>query len=91
MHYSLGEFSQIPLLTTMLAAIERKKDRCRITFSRLLLIRSFNLQVTKDLHKVLDEFEFQPDPTTENRGNCHWAPDKVSINSCIPASLFTYD
>ena len=34
----------------------------------------------KDMHKSLDEFEFQPDPTTYYRVNCPLASEKAMYN-----------
>ena len=51
------------------------------TFPRLFLIQSFlYLQVTEDMHKISDEFEFQPDRTTDYRVSCPWASKKFPID-----------
>ena len=34
----------------------------------------------KDMHKILDEFEFQPDPTTDYGVSCPWASKKFPVH-----------
>ena len=34
----------------------------------------------EDMHKILDEFEFQPDPTTDYGVSCPWASKKFPIH-----------
>ena len=74
-----SKFGRIRPRTTELAALELRKKFPKtyngeyyvITFSRLFLIGSFSyLQVMKDMHKSLDEFEFRPDPTTDYGVSC---------------------
>ena len=44
------------------------------TFSRLLLIRSFFILAgIEDMHIISNEFEFQPDRTTDYGVSCPWA------------------
>ena len=51
------------------------------TFSRLFLIRSFFILVgNEDMHKILDEFEFRPDRTTDYGVSCPWASKKFPID-----------
>ena len=54
-----------------LAALERLKNNDS-TFSQLLLIRAFlNLQIdNKEMHNILDEFEFRPFLPTDIRVIC---------------------
>ena len=42
------------------------------------------------MHKSLDEFEFQPDPTTDYRVNCPLASEKAMYNvvNTLATSLF---
>ena len=49
------------------------------TFSRLLLIL-FILAGNEDMHKISDEFEFQPDRTTDYGVSCSWASRKFPID-----------
>ena len=50
------------------------------TFSRMLLIILFILAGNKDMHKILDEFEFPPDQTTDYGVSCPWASKKFPID-----------
>ena len=40
------------------------------TLAPSLVLNFFNLAGNKDMHKSLDEFEFQPDPTTDYGVTC---------------------
>ena len=40
----------------------------------------FLLAGNEDMHKISDEFEFQPDRTTDYGVNCPWAPNKFPID-----------
>ena len=56
---------QIPALTMELAALERLKNRRHHFFSVAIDPILFKLAGNEDMHNILDEFEFRPDPTTE--------------------------
>ena len=57
-------FGQIPPLTTELATLERLKNRCHHVISFDIDPIFFKLAGNKDMHNIMNEFEFQP-PTTE--------------------------
>ena len=40
----------------------------------------FILAGNKDSHNSLDEFEFWPDPNTDNEVSYHWASEKLMYN-----------
>ena len=66
------------------------------TISRLVLIRSFFILAGKeDVHKILDEFEFRPDRTTDYGVSCPWGLkifDRIIMGKwCLHASLFIFD
>ena len=42
------------------------------------------------MHKSLDEFEFQPDPTTDYSVNCPLAFDKTHVKCCEHSSTFIF-
>ena len=66
MHKSLDglNLGQIPPLTIELAALERLKNRRHHFFSIANDPILFKLTGNKDMHNILDEFEFRPDQTT---------------------------
>ena len=47
-----------------------------VAFGPILFILAGN----EDMHKILDEFEFQPDRTTDYRVSCPWASKKFPID-----------
>ena len=65
-------------------------------FSRLFLIRSFlYFAGNKDMHKISDEFECQPDRTTDYGVSCPWGL-KISHRLimgkwCLHANSFIFD
>ena len=61
---------QILPLTMELAALERLKNRCHHFFSVAIDPIRFKLAGNEDMHKVLDEFEFWPDLTTDYGVSC---------------------
>ena len=65
--YMSLNFGQIPPLTTELAALERLKNRCHHVISVDIDPIFFKLAGNKDMHNIMNEFEFRPDgpPTTE--------------------------
>ena len=51
------------------------------TFSRLLLIWFFFILAgNEDMHKISDEFKFQPDQTTDYGVSCPWVSKKFPID-----------
>ena len=69
-------FSQIPPLTTELAALERLKNRCHHVISVDIDPIYFKLAGNMDMHNIMNEFEFQPDRTTDYGVSCPWASKK---------------
>ena len=82
MHKSLDELNlgQIPPLTMELAALERLKNRRHYFFSVAIDPILFKLTGNKDMHNILDEFEFRPDRTTDYGVSCPWASEKIPID-----------
>ena len=56
---------QITPLTTELAALERLKNRCHHVISVDIDPLFFKLAGNKDMHNIMNEFEFRPDRTTD--------------------------
>ena len=67
---------QIPPLTTELAALERLKNRCHHVISVDIDPIFFKLAGNKDMHNIMNEFEFRPDRTTDYGVSCPWASKK---------------
>ena len=63
--YMSLNFGQIPPLTTELAALERLKNRCHHVISVDIDPIFFKLAGNKDMHNIMNEFEFRPDRTTD--------------------------
>ena len=65
--YMSLNLGQIPPLTMELAALERLKNRCHHVISVDVDPIFFKLAGNKDMHNIINEFEFRPDrpPTTE--------------------------
>ena len=61
--YMSLNFGQIPPLTTELAALERLKNRCHQVISVDIDPTFFKLAGNKDMHNIMNEFEFRPDRT----------------------------
>ena len=57
-------FSQMGLLTLDMAALEHLKNPCHHFFLVDIDLILFKLASYKELHKILEEFEFAPDLTT---------------------------
>ena len=74
--YMSLNFGQIPPLTTELAALERLKNRCHHVISVDIDLIFFKLAGNKDMHNIMNEFEFRPDRTTDYRVSCPWASKK---------------
>ena len=63
-------FGQIPALTTELAALECLKNRCHHVISVDIDPMFFKLAGNKDMHNIMNDFEFQPDWTTDFGVSC---------------------
>ena len=63
-------FGQIPPQTTELAALERLKNRCHHVISVDIDPIFFKLAGNKDMHYIMNEFEFRPDRTTDYGVSC---------------------
>ena len=74
--YMSLNFGQIPPLTTELAALERLKNRCHHVISVDIDPIFFKLAGNKDVHNIMNEFEFRPDRTTHYGVSCPWASKK---------------
>ena len=68
--YMSLNFGQIPLLTRELAALERLKNRCHHVISVDIDLIFFKLAGNKDMHNILNEFEFRPDWTADYGVSC---------------------
>ena len=68
--YMSLNFEQIPPLTTELAALERLKNRCHHVISDDIDPIFFKLGGNKDMHNIMNEFEFRPYRTTDYRVSC---------------------
>ena len=65
-----SKFGEIRPWTMELAALERlKKIHHHHIFSAIFHLILFILAGNEDMHKSLDEFEIQPDPTAGFHGN----------------------
>ena len=71
--YMSLNFGQIPPPTTELAALERLKNRCHHIISIDIDPIFFKLAGNKDMHNIMNEFEFRPDRTTDYGVSCPWA------------------
>ena len=74
--YMSLNFGQIPPLTTELAALEHLKNRCNHVISLDTDPIFFKLAGNKDMHNIMNEFEFRPDQTTNYGVSCPWACKK---------------
>ena len=63
-------FGQIPPLTTELAALERLKNRCHHVISVDIDPIFFKLAGNKNMHNIMNEFEFRPERTTDYGVSC---------------------
>ena len=68
--YMSLNFGQFPPLTTELAALERLKNRCHHIISGDIDLIFFKLAGNKDMHNIMNEFEFWPDQTTDYGVSC---------------------
>ena len=67
--YMNWNFGQIPPLTTELAALERLKNRYHVISVDIDPI-FFKLAGNKDMHNIMNEFEFRPVRTTDYGVSC---------------------
>ena len=69
-------FGQVPSLAMELAALERLKNRCH----HVIFVDTgpifFKIAGNKDMHNIMNEFEFRPDRTTDYGVSCPWASKK---------------
>ena len=68
--YMSLNFGQIPTLTAELTALERLKNRCHHVISVDIDLIFFKLAGNKDMHNIMNEFEIQPDRTTDYGVSC---------------------
>ena len=71
--YTNLDFGQIPPLTMELAALECLKNRCHHVISVDIDHIDpifFKLAGNKDMHNIMNEFEFRPDRITDYRVSC---------------------
>ena len=68
--YMSLNFGQIPPLTTELAALEGLNNRCHHVISVDIDPIFFKLAGNKDMHNIMNEFEFRPDRTTDSGVSC---------------------
>ena len=68
--YMSLDFGQVTPLTTELAALERLKNRCHHVISVDIDPIFFKLAGNKDMHNIMNEFEFRPDRTTDYGVSC---------------------
>ena len=73
--YMSLNFGQIPPLTTEFAALERLKNWCHHVISDIDPT-FFKLAGNKDMHNIMNQFEFRPDRTTDYGVSCPWASKK---------------
>ena len=73
--YMSLNFGQIPPLTTELAALERLKNQCHVISVDIDPI-FFKLAGNKDMHNIMNEYEFRPGRTTDYGVSCPWASKK---------------
>ena len=68
--YMSLNFGQVPPLTTELAALERLKNLCHHVISVDIDSIFFKLAGNKDMHNIMNKFEFRPDRTTDYGVSC---------------------
>ena len=86
--YMSLDFGQVPPLTTELAALERLKNRCHHIISVDIDPIFFKLAGNKDMHNIMNEFEFRPDQTTDYGVSCPWASKKYSHRLIMGKMVF---
>ena len=75
-----SNFGQIWGLITELAALERLKNRCHPFVSVAIDPIHFKFIGNKDMHIILNEFEFRPDRTTNYGVICPWTSKNIPID-----------
>ena len=75
-----SNFGQIWGLITELAALEHLKDRCHPFFSVAIDPIHFKFIGNKDMHIILNEFEFRPDRITNYGVICPWTSKNTPID-----------
>ena len=96
--YMSLNFGQIPRLTTELAALERLNNRCHHVISLDIDPIFFKLAGNKDMHNIMNEFEFRPDRTTDYGVSRPWAskkyPHRLSVSTfsllCLIGSFWYF-
>ena len=86
--YMSLNFGQIPPLTTELAAVEHLKLRCHHVISIDIDPIFFKLAGNKDMHNIMNEFEFRPDRTTDYGVSCPWASKKYPHRHIMGKMVF---
>ena len=76
--YMSLNFGQIPPLSTELAALERLKNRCHHVIIVDIDPIFLKLADNKDMHNIMNEFEFRPDWTTD------WSKLPLSVQEIPP-------
>ena len=88
--YMSLNFAQIPPLTTELAALERLKNRCHHVISVDIDPIFFKLAGNKDMHNIMNEFEFRPDRTTDYGVSCPRASKKYPHRLIMGEMMFPF-
>ena len=70
-----------------LAALERLKSRRHHFFSITIDPILFKLAGNEDMRSILDEFEFQPDLTTDYGVSCPWVSEKIPWREIFSVSF----
>ena len=86
--YMSLNFGQISPLTTELAALERLKNRSHHVISVDIDPIFFKLADNKDMHNIMNEFEFRPDRTTDYGVSCPWASKKYPNRLIMGKMMF---
>ena len=81
-------FRTDPTTDTELAALERLKNRCHHVISVDIDPIFFRLAGKKDLRNIMNEFELQPDRTTDYGVSCPWASKKYPHRLIMGKMMF---
>ena len=71
-----------------LAALERLKIRCHHVISVDIDPIFFKFAGNKEMHNIMNEFEFRPDRTTDYGVNCPWASKKYTHRLIMGKMVF---